>query len=179
MPNDSGLDGGAPSRSGPVGTALQLDAAIESVTVPRPAAAVHRDGDTPTPSFGTLAEVVLPIGARSPGAARLVITHCLRGLVSQQTLKDAELLVSELVTNSVRHAELSDGDTLLVRVHLAADTLRLEIENPGTAGAVAARQPDRESGDGGFGLNLVALLAPRWGVSRSRSTTVWLETNRA
>ena len=129
--------------------------------------------------FGRLAEVALPNGSRAPGAARLVIDHCLTGLVSQRVLPDAELLVSEVVTNSMRHGELGDGDTVVVRVYLAAETVRLEIENPGTAGVVAARPPGRRLRQDGFGLELVDRLAARWGVNRAGGTSVWFEMGRA
>jgi anti-sigma regulatory factor (Ser/Thr protein kinase) len=144
-----------------------------------PAASGRRAGDAPTRALGSLAEVALPTGLSAPGAARLVIGHCLTGLVSHSVLHDAELLVSELVTNTMEHGRLGDGDTVLVRVYLGADRLRLEIENPGTAGDVAVHPPDRRSRRGGFGLNLVEMLSANWGVNRSGSTTVWLEMGRA
>jgi anti-sigma regulatory factor (Ser/Thr protein kinase) len=205
---DSTSNGGAPpgrvSRSGRGGTAARQraphrdqDAAIEGLALAlrrmrRGAAALKAENDQLRAeiagvhlaasgrlggdALGKLAEIALPIGSGAPGAARMVITHCLTGLVSQQVLHDVELLVSELVTNSVKHGELGHGDTVLVRVYLAADRLRLEIENPGTAGVIASRPPDRR---GGFGLDLVDLLAASWGVSRNGSTNVWLELARA
>jgi hypothetical protein len=128
--------------------------------------------------LGRLAEVDLPSGPAAPGAARMIVAHCLIGLVAPPVLSDAELLVSELVTNSIEHGELSESDTVRVSVYLAADTLRLEIENPGTAGVVASCPPDRGHRAGGFGLELVGLLAARWGVSRTASTNVWFEMGR-
>jgi anti-sigma regulatory factor (Ser/Thr protein kinase) len=139
----------------------------------------RRSGDAPLRQLTRLAEIALPRGSRAPGAARIVVDHCLSGLVTQRILDDVELLVSELVTNSLDHGELGDSDRVLVRVYLATDTLRLEIENPGTAGVVAARVPDQRSRPGGFGLYLVELLAARWGVNRNRDTSVWFEMARA
>jgi anti-sigma regulatory factor (Ser/Thr protein kinase) len=136
-------------------------------------------GDRPAAGLGQLAEIALPTGSGAPGAARMVVAHCLAGLVATRILRDAELLVSELVTNSLEHGELGAGDTLLVRVYLAASTLRLEIENPGTAGVVASRPLARKPRRGGFGLELVDLLAARWGVSRGQATNVWFEMARA
>jgi anti-sigma regulatory factor (Ser/Thr protein kinase) len=138
----------------------------------------RRSGDAPAYELTRLAEIVLPAGVRTPGAARMVVAHCLSGLVTQRILRDAELLVSELVTNSIDHGQLDDGDSVLLRVFLATDTLRLEIENSGTAGVVAPNRAGRESGQGGYGLDLVELLAARWGVSRNRSTSVWFEMAR-
>jgi serine/threonine-protein kinase RsbW len=128
---------------------------------------------------GMLAEIAIPSSSSAPGAARMVVARCLTGLVSQEILLDAQLLVSEVVTNSLRHGDLNDADTVLVRVYLAADTVRLEIVNPGTAGAVTARSPDRGSRGGGFGLDLVDQLTASWGVTRNDGTNVWFEMGRA
>jgi anti-sigma regulatory factor (Ser/Thr protein kinase) len=146
----------------------------------RLAASNDSTSDAPSPALGKLAEIALPAGSGAPGAARMVTKHCLRGLVAHAILDDAELLVSELVANSVVHGELDTEDTVLVSIYLAADTLRLEIDNPGTVGVVApAPRPADEPRRGGFGLELVDILATRWGVSRSDSTNVWFELSRA
>jgi anti-sigma regulatory factor (Ser/Thr protein kinase) len=136
----------------------------------------RRSGDAP---ITRLAEIALPPGLRAPGAARCVVDHCLSGLVTRRVLRDAELLVTELVTNSVDHGELGDDDSVLVSIYLATDRLRLEIQNPGTAGVVVPNRAGRESGQGGYGLDLVNLLATRWGVMRNRDTSVWFEMARA
>lgn len=144
------------------------------------AQASSRLGDDPAvQAAGELAEIALPTGPRAPGAARMVIAHCITGLVTPRVLDVATLLGSELVTNSVRQGQLAEHDTVLLRIHLTLDVLRLEVENTGTAGTVAARQPDRQNGGGGFGLVLVDLLATRWGVHRRDGTTVWCEVGRA
>ncbi len=92
--------------------------------------------------------------------------------------QDADLLVSELVTDSPEHGHLGEHGTVLVRLYLSAKTLRIEIEDSGTAGAVAADLADRAARRGGFGLELVDLLATRWGVRRGHGTTVWFEMER-
>jgi anti-sigma regulatory factor (Ser/Thr protein kinase) len=125
-----------------------------------------------------LAEIALPAGPFAPGAARIVVEHCLVGLVAEPIVRDAQLLISELVSNSVRHGDLGDGDAVRVRVHLDPNTLRLEVENPGTAGTVEQRPPEAEEGGGGFGLELVDILATRWDVVRTHTTNVWCELGR-
>ena len=77
------------------------------------------------------------------------------------------------------HGDLDSGTTIVLRIDLTAKTLRLEVENAGTAGAVTSRSVDRREGDGGYGLELVELLTTRWGVSRDHNTSVWLEMGRA
>jgi anti-sigma regulatory factor (Ser/Thr protein kinase) len=98
--------------------------------------------------------------------------------VTPRILDATQLLVSELVTNSVRHAELDVRDPVLVRIYLAAESLRVEIENPGAAGVVALHRPDLQAGRG-FGLHLLELVATRWGVRRGESTTVSFDVARA
>src|SRR4051812_39698346 len=202
---DSSANGGAPpSRTMPAAPAGERDTVIEGLTVAlgrlrrgaaalkaenhdlraeisglQPATASRRSDDAPIQPFGMLAEIALPTGSGAPGAARMVVAHCLTGLVSRQILLDAQLLVSEVVTNSVRHGELSDGDSVLVRVYVAAESVRFEIVNPGSAGAVTARPPDRQSRGGGFGLDLVDRLTASWGVRRNGGTSVWFEMGRA
>ena len=46
-------------------------------------------------------------------------------------MRDVRLLVSELVTNAVRHANLDDGDVIGLVVELADDALRVEVHDPG------------------------------------------------
>ena len=153
-----------------------LRAEIEAL---RPEAIDRGSGGVSGPDVGQLAEIELPIGSLAPGAARMVIDHCLTGLVAPWILQDARLLASELVTNSVRHGDLESGTTIVLRMDLSAKALRLEVENAGTAGAVTSRSEGRREGDGGYGLELVEVLTTRWGVSRDHDTSVWLEMGRA
>lgn len=91
-------------------------------------------------------------------------------------LEDARLLVSEMVTNSVRHAELAWAEPLHLRAWVGPTTLHLELHDAGTRGSVAQQEPRRDDGAGGFGLQLVADLSSAWGVERDGDgTTVWLE----
>jgi hypothetical protein len=64
----------------------------------------------------------------------------------------------------------------VVRVGLGVSNglVRLEVENPGSTGMIAAHEPDVERG-GGFGLRPVEALAHAWGVSREGRTRVWVE----
>jgi hypothetical protein len=79
------------------------------------------------------------------------------------------------VTNSVMHAELEPATNVVhVGVELATRALRLHVRDAGTTGAVVARTPDLTAG-GGYGLNIVAALATRWGISRNGDTIVWAD----
>jgi anti-sigma regulatory factor (Ser/Thr protein kinase) len=88
----------------------------------------------------------------------------------------ALLLVSELVTNAVRHATAGPEDTVRLTVRTVPKGVRIAVQDAGTTGSVRRRTERREDDIGGFGLDLVARLSSGWGVERDeRGTTVWLE----
>jgi anti-sigma regulatory factor (Ser/Thr protein kinase) len=92
--------------------------------------------------------------------------------------RDVRLLVSELVTNAVRHANLASGDVILLVIELADSTLRVEVHDPGGGFIPSAPSPD-PARPSGWGLYLVAELADRWGVDSDDQTLVWFELDRA
>ena len=128
---------------------------------------------------GELVEVVIALDVRAPGAARDVVVECLERRVVASAVESAKLLVSELVTNSLRH---SGGavDEVLVSVELMPDCFRVGVQDSGSDAVIAARPADLDTG-GGFGLNLVAMLSERWGVERlaGGGTQVWAQLLRS
>lgn len=80
---------------------------------------------------------------------------------------DVVLVVSELVTNSVRHGSSDDID---VKVSKGQGRIRVEVSDDGPG--FAADAPRGE----GMGLQIVERLADRWGMSDDRQKfTVWAE----
>jgi serine/threonine-protein kinase RsbW len=92
--------------------------------------------------------------------------------------RDVRLLVSELVTNAVRHANLAAGDVILLVIELVEKVLRVEVHDPGGGFVPTAPSPD-PARPSGWGLYLVAELADRWGVHSDDRTLVWFELDRA
>jgi anti-sigma regulatory factor (Ser/Thr protein kinase) len=129
---------------------------------------------------GEPVEVAIPLGVQAPAVARSVVAEWLADLVAPCVLETALLLVSELVTNSVRHSGVPEGEDVVVRVDLWRDGCRLEVEDPGRDGVIAPQPPDLRNG-GGMGLNLVQMLSERWGVVRAAGgpTRVWAQLPRA
>jgi anti-sigma regulatory factor (Ser/Thr protein kinase) len=89
-------------------------------------------------------------------------------------LRDLRLLVSELVTNAVRHANLAAADVIRLVVDVADKRLRVEVHDPGGGFVPSAPAPD-PARPSGWGLYLVAQLADRWGVDSDERTLVWFE----
>lgn len=126
--------------------------------------------------MGEPLEVLLAADAQAPGAARSIVVGHLGGLVAPSVLDSAQLLISELVTNSVRHSGAAAGEQLMVRVCLGQSACRLEVADRGRDGVIAPKPMDRVNG-GGMGLNLVQMLSERWGLERvlAGGTRVWAQ----
>jgi anti-sigma regulatory factor (Ser/Thr protein kinase) len=119
-------------------------------------------------------EVTLASGLDAPVTARAAVTAWLAGHVGETMLAEVQLLVGELVANSVRHADAPADAVISVRAHVRADVLCLDVVDRGKSGSITRRAPDLQRG-GGFGLNLVETLSRRWGVNRDAGTHVWAE----
>ena len=93
--------------------------------------------------------------------------------VPTQLVDDAALLVSELVSNGVKHG--GDG-RIMLHVKADAQRVRAEIVDQGSGFEPQTRAARKMApGDeGGWGLHLVDQVAMRWGV-REGSTHVWFE----
>ena len=123
--------------------------------------------------------VRLGCDVHAPAAARSVVTQCLRERGAADVLENAQLVVSELVTNGVLHSGACTTDALVVRVALSRTMVRLEVEDSGRGGVIAPRSPDLTIG-GGLGLQLVQALSERWGTERvsEGGTSVWAQLAR-
>jgi anti-sigma regulatory factor (Ser/Thr protein kinase) len=89
-------------------------------------------------------------------------------------LDDIRLLVSELVTNSVRHSGGSANGAVGLDIRVAPDRVRVEVTDPGDGFEPRPRAPGQSEGSG-WGLFLVDRLSDRWGVSRRGKSKVWFE----
>jgi anti-sigma regulatory factor (Ser/Thr protein kinase) len=110
----------------------------------------------------------------APYAARHALQD-LNGHVGEDLLERGSLAVTELMSNSVRHARLRPEHQINLRVWVRRDLLRLEVSDAGDGFAPSPTRPDLAHPHNGWGLWIVAQLADRWGVDTSRSTRVWCE----
>jgi anti-sigma regulatory factor (Ser/Thr protein kinase) len=87
-------------------------------------------------------EMSVAVGVEAPAAARRSLRKWLDAFATEELIASAELLISELVSNGVLHARLGPDSTLKVRAAtMWHGGVRLEVENPGTAGTVVLAPP--------------------------------------
>lgn len=134
------------------------------------------------PEGALTTSVLLEGDPRATGAARRFLREHLRAWgVDDEAVDDAQLCLSELVTNAVVHA----GTASELRVVLDQGVLTVTVRDLGGLGKPSAGEPHpSEDLDPlrvyGRGLQLVDALADRWGSERDAvGTTVWFALERA
>lgn len=122
---------------------------------------------------GGNAAVSLTLRARPEAATEA--RHALVGFALPQiTREDLALIVTELVTNSVRHAGLSPGDRIDVEASTGPDGVQLAVHDGGPGFPVLTRVPNVKQCAGGRGLAIVDALSEAWGVDcAADGCTVW------
>ena len=132
----------------------------------------------PTPD-DEMTEAVLHLDVQAPAAARALAAEFLRHRVTPRLVDIAQLIMSELVSSSLRHNAAPHGQAVVIRIALERGTWRLEVEDPG-GGGVLAPDPERAAA-GRLGMNLVQSLSECWGVEHAaeRGTRAWAFLPRA
>lgn len=99
----------------------------------------------------------------------------LRADIDPPVMETLRLLVTELVSNSVRHAR---SETVVLRVLVGRGAVLTEVTDEGP-GFDPAGTGSPGTDENGWGLFLVERLADRWGVKQEQdSTKVWFELRR-
>jgi anti-sigma regulatory factor (Ser/Thr protein kinase) len=118
----------------------------------------------------------IPISLGAAGDARRLITDALRDVATQAELDNAVLLTSELVTNAIRHALMSEDDMLTVAVDVSPGRARITVRDHGPGFSkndvgAGASEPGTD-----WGLQLVEALSDAWGVREEPDGfSVWAE----
>ncbi|WP_246551502.1 ATP-binding protein [Miltoncostaea oceani] len=108
---------------------------------------------------------------RAPASARDALRRRSWERLDADVFEHLVLVVSELVTNSVLHAGLADGQAIRLRVVQGADRVRVEVEDDG----LGFRFRPLADGCESRGLLIVAGLSERWGLESCEPTRVWAE----
>jgi anti-sigma regulatory factor (Ser/Thr protein kinase) len=124
-------------------------------------------------AHGTL-DLTLPSEPRSVAEARTRVCEAIAPEFDGGDVDTLRLLVSEVVTNAVRHG----GSTRPVELRATWNSeVRVEVHDNGDGFTPAPREGALED-PGGYGLFLVGRLADRWGVETDGGTTVWFVLRR-
>jgi anti-sigma regulatory factor (Ser/Thr protein kinase) len=109
-------------------------------------------------------------------ASRLALAG-LEDRLDPNVLFDIRLLVSELVTNCVKHARTGPEESIVLSVNIGEDRVRVSVrdEGPGFEPPPAPVSEEAAEAGSGWGLFLVDQLSESWGVERDAGATVWFE----
>jgi anti-sigma regulatory factor (Ser/Thr protein kinase) len=128
------------------------------------------------PPVSTELTLRLNPGPEAVPAARKALDG-LVGLVDRPVWEDLRLLVTELVTNGVRHGSSARGPVSMA-VTLDDQKVRVEVSDGGRGFDPPAAPMPHGDGSGGWGLQLVDRVASSWGVQVDAATCVWFELAR-
>jgi anti-sigma regulatory factor (Ser/Thr protein kinase) len=121
--------------------------------------------------FDPTVDETIACSPRAPGVARHAVQR-LADAVDPSVLRNAQLLVSEVVTNSIKHS--GSDDPIQLRVWTRPGGLKVEVADGGFG--FNARPPAHAGDDeGGRGLLILESLADRWGTSCDIRARVWFE----
>ena len=121
-------------------------------------------------------DLLLPFAASSVGVARRRLVSDLIGAgICGAAITDAALVLSELLSNALRHATPLPGSGLRVAWSQQAGSVRVSVSDGGAQTLPELGEPN-PSTTGGRGLRIVDRLSRSWGArSDDESTTVWAE----
>jgi anti-sigma regulatory factor (Ser/Thr protein kinase) len=115
-------------------------------------------------------------GPEAAGEGRHALDR-LESAIDTPELSELRLLVTELVTNSVRHGA-RDDEWITLDVDIYANAVRVVVTDRGPGFEPDPEPQPHLDRPGGWGLCLVDRLADRWGVERTGDTAVWFELDR-
>jgi anti-sigma regulatory factor (Ser/Thr protein kinase) len=91
-------------------------------------------------------------------------------------LQTVVLLVSEVVSNAVRHSDAPSHTPIDLEASVTRDWVRVVVADGGGGFTPRRRDPSRLSD--GYGLYLLEKATSGWGVEAAGGTTVWFELPR-
>jgi anti-sigma regulatory factor (Ser/Thr protein kinase) len=120
--------------------------------------------------------LMLPFTPASVGVARRrLVSDLIEAGIYGSTVTDAALVMSELLSNALRHATPLPGSGLRVAWHLDSDSVRVSVSDGGGPNRPELGEPT-QGATGGRGLRIVARLSRRWGTGHDADgVMVWAE----
>jgi anti-sigma regulatory factor (Ser/Thr protein kinase) len=120
------------------------------------------------------ASVMLPHATQSVRSARRRLAEDLaRRGICDEVIGDASLVISEIISNALKHARPLSSGQIRVAWDLSSTSLELQVSDGGGPTRPYLQTPSLSS-LGGRGLGIVATLCSEWGVRQETDgTTVW------
>ena len=131
-----------------------------------------RMGDQRSSNLHRLLGRTFKADRQAPGHARGAL-RTLNGSLDPELAEDIRLLVSELVTNSLRHTGSAE---IQLEVWRSEEVVRITVSDHGAGFDLGG--PPQPGDASGWGLFMVDRLADRWGVDSDGDTCVWFELMR-
>lgn len=122
-------------------------------------------------------ELELERSVDAPAIARTEIAARCRELeIGAPLCQSLILLVSEVVSNAVRHSTGDSKAPVQLVATFGTQTIRVMVTDAGVGFTPRPRDPARTHD--GYGLYLLEKVATRWGVESRGDTKVWFELPR-
>ena len=111
---------------------------------------------------------------QAPSSARSALS-ALEPHVGNDRLQSLRLVVTELITNSIRHAGIDERGVIGLDVRLDEGVLRCTVSDPGRGFEKPDLVRPHQDRPGGFGLVILDSVSSTWGVERDDLFRVWFE----
>ncbi len=122
-------------------------------------------------------ELELERTVQAPALARAAVTErCDELGIDGSLAQSLILLVSEVVSNAVRHSSGDPTAPVEMLVTFGEKTIRVSVSDAGEGFTPRPRDPARTHD--GYGLYLLEKVSERWGVESRGGTNVWFELTR-
>ena len=118
----------------------------------------------------------MPGGPEAAFEARSAV-RLLRRLIGPEQLPLIELLVTELVSNSVKHGGAGPDDPVRLELVVSDEAVRVEVSDLGPGFTPPPQPAPTQDRVGGWGLVMIDRSASRWGI-RHGGRCVWFELER-
>ena len=116
----------------------------------------------------------LPHDATAAGRARAKIEEDLTPVLAPHRLDDARLMVTELITNAIRHAPPEADGSIVLEIEREPGVVRIIVRDGGSHMDLNELTFHTQA-DGHYGLFVVDALADQWGFSIDGDKGVWFE----
>lgn len=120
----------------------------------------------------------LPYAPTAPGMARKLAADFVSELLPDARSGELVLMVSELVTNAVRHGKPEADGQIGLRLQDDDEVIRIAVVDGAPGFAFDHLALDWRDGRRHYGLAAVDKLADRWGLSLDGQKAVWFEVDR-